>query len=178
MKHSMKFALILIAVFFYTDLFSQKTLELKNSNLEGVSPEGKFWWWNNVTRKGADATFSVEDFDTNPGSQRALKVETHQLGDKGYHLSSQFNQKFKGKEGDAVTITFHAKNKGGKGKMKVVIQSDVQGSYQGKDFILTEDWTKYSHTFNLKSNSNNQGVKFWYMTKGTEFYLDDLTISK
>lgn len=178
MKHSMKFAFILIAVFFYTDSFSQKTLELKNSNLEGVSPEGKFWWWNNVTRKGADATFSVEDFDTNPGSQRALKVETHRLGEKGYHLSSQFNQKFKGKEGDAVTVTFHAKNKGGNGKMKVVIQSDVQGSYQGKDFILTEDWTKYSHTFNLKSNSNNQAVKFWYMTEGTEFYLDDLTISK
>jgi len=43
---------------------------------------------------------------------------------------------------------------------------------------LTEDWTKYSHTFNLKSNSNNQAVKFWYMTKGTEFYLDDLAISK
>ena len=168
----------LIAVFFYTDSFSQKTLELKNSNLEGVSPEGKFWWWNSVTRKGADATFSVEDFDTNPGSQRALKVETHQLGDKGYHLSSQFNQKFKGKEGGAVTVTFHAKNKGGNGKMKVVIQSDVQGSYQGNEFILTEDWTKYSPTFNLKSNSNNQAVKFWYMTKGTEFYLDDVTISK
>ena len=27
--------------------------------------------------------------------------------------------------------------------MKLVMQSDVQGSYQGKDFILTEDWTKY-----------------------------------
>ena len=38
MKHSMKFTLILIALFFYTDSFSQKTLELKNSNLEGVSP--------------------------------------------------------------------------------------------------------------------------------------------
>ena len=105
-------------------------------------------------------------------------METHQLSDKGYHLSSQFNQKFKGKEGDAVTITFHAKNKDGKGKMKLVIQSDIQGSFQGKDFILSEDWTKYSHTFNLKSNSNNQAVKFWYMTQGTEFYLDDLTISK
>ena len=88
MKQSIKFTLVLMVVFFYTDSFSQKTLELKNSNLEGVSPEGKFWWWNNVTRKGADATFSVEDFDTNPGSQRALKVETHQLGDKAYHLSS------------------------------------------------------------------------------------------
>ena len=178
MKLTIKFILALFTLLFYTNSYSQKTLELKNSNLEGVSPEGKFWWWNNVTRKGADATFSVEDFDTNPGSQRALKVETHRLGEKGYHLSSQFNQKFKGKEGDAVTITFHAKNKGGKGKMKLVIQSDVQGSYQGKDFILTEDWTKYYHTFSLKSDSSNQAIRFWYMTEGTEFFLDDVSISK
>ena len=76
MKLTIKFILTLFIVFFYTDLFSQKTLELKNSNLEGLSPEGKFWWWNNITRKGADATFSVEDFDTNPGSQRAhLTIE-------------------------------------------------------------------------------------------------------
>ena len=176
MKLSKLLTITISILFISNSLFSQKLLELKNSNLERVNSEGKFWWWNNVTRKGADATFSVEDFDTN--SQRALKVETHQLSDKGYHLSSQFNQKFKGKEGDAVTITFHAKNKDGKGKMKLVIQSDVQGSFQGKDFILSEDWTRYSHTFNLKSNSNNQAVKFWYMTQGTEFYLDDLTISK
>ena len=178
MKLTIKFILTLFIVFIYADSFSQKTLELKNSNLEGVSPEGKFWWWNDVMRKGADATFSVEDFDTNPGSQKALKVETHRLGERGFHLSSQFNQKFKGKEGDPVTITFHAKNKDGGGKMKVVIQSDVQGSYQGKDFILTEDWTKYSHTFSLKSNSSNQAIRFWYMTQGTEFFLDDVSISK
>ena len=88
MKLTIKFILTVLIVFFYADLFSQKTLELKNSNLERVSPDGKFWWWNDVTRKGADATFSVEDFDTNPGSQKALKVQTHRLGEKGYHLSS------------------------------------------------------------------------------------------
>ena len=178
MKLTIKFILALFTVLFYTNSFSQKPLELKNSNLEGVSPEGKFWWWKNDAKNGADATFSVEDFDTNPGSQRALKVETHRLGDKGWFLSTQYNQKFKGNEGDEVTITFHAKNKGGNGKIKLVIQSDVKGSFQGKDFYLTEDWTRYSHTFNLKSKSNNQGVKFWYMTESTEFYLDDLTISK
>tara|TARA_B100000524_G_scaffold348477_1_gene253283 strand:+ start:2073 stop:2609 length:537 start_codon:yes stop_codon:yes gene_type:complete len=178
MKLKTKFIAALITVFFYNHSFSQKILELKNSNLERVSSEGKFWWWNNVAKNGADATFSVEEFDTNPGSSRALKIETHRLGDKGWFLSSQFNQKFKGKEGDAVTIMFHAKNKSGKGKVKLVIQSDVQGSFQGKDFILTEDWSRYSHTFKLKSNSTNQGVKFWYMTEDTEFYLDDITVSK
>ena len=158
MKLTIKLILALLTVFFYSESFSQKKLDLKNSNLEGVSPEGKFWWWNNVTRKGADATFSIEDFDTNPGSQRALKVETHRLGDKGYHLSSQFNQKFKGNEGDAVTITFHAKNKGGKGKMKVVIQSDVQGSFQGKDFILTEDCNRHEWFETKYSRSSYRGI--------------------
>ena len=105
MKLSKLLTITISILFISNSLFSQKLLELKNSNLERVNSEGKFWWWNNVTRKGADATFSVEDFDTNPGSQRALKVETYQLGEKGYHLSSQFNQKFKGKEGDPVTIT-------------------------------------------------------------------------
>ncbi len=93
-------------------------------------------------------------------------------------LAHNIIKSLRGNEGDEITITFHAKNKGGNGKIKLVIQSDVKGSFQGKDFYLTEDWTRYSHTFNLKSKSNNQGVKFWYMTEGTEFYLDDLTISK
>ena len=86
MKLTIKFILALFTLLFYTNSFSQKPLELKNSNLEGVSPEGKFWWWKNDAKNGADATFSVEDFDTNPGSQRSLKVETHRLGDKGWFL--------------------------------------------------------------------------------------------
>ncbi|MAP99876.1 MAG: hypothetical protein CMC51_03595 [Flavobacteriaceae bacterium] len=178
MKLTNKFILTLLTVFFHTYLFSQKTIELKNSDLEGVNSEGKFWWWNNVAKNGADATFSVEDFDTNPGSSRALKIQTHKLGDKGWFLSTQFNQKFKGQEGDKITVTFYAKNRSGNGKIKLVLQSDIKGSFQGKDFILSEDWTSYTHTFNLKSNSNNQGIKFWYMTEHTEFLLDDLSISK
>ena len=63
-------------------------------------------------------------------------------------------------------------------KIKLVIQSDVQGSFQGKDFILTEDWTMYTHTFNLKSKSKQNGVKFWFMTAGTTYLLDDVSISK
>ena len=42
MKLTIKFILTLLIVFFYADLFSQKTLELKNSNLEGVSPRVSF----------------------------------------------------------------------------------------------------------------------------------------
>lgn len=178
MKLTIKFITIFFMLFYFSDSFTQNRIDLKNSNLEGISPDGKFWWWNNVAKNGADATFSVEDFDTNPGSERSLKVETHLLGDKGWFLSTQYNQKFRGKKGDAVTVKFHAKNKGGNGKLKLVIQSDVKGSFQGKDFILSEDWKNYSHTFNLKSNSLKQGIKFWYMTQGTEYYIDDITILK
>ena len=83
--------LFLFAIFttvFFVELNAQSELMLKNSDIEGVSAEGKFWWWNNSARNGADATFSIEDFDTNPGSEKALKIETHRLGDKGWFLST------------------------------------------------------------------------------------------
>ena len=165
-------------LFSFSLLFSQTTLELKNSNLERLNPEGKFWWWKNQAKNDAQAIFSVEDFDTNPGSTKSLKVETQKLGDKGWFLSTQFNQKFKGDIGESVKVTFYAKNASGNAKIKLVVQSDVQGSFQGKDFILTEDWTMYTHNFTLKSKSKQTGIKFWFMTAGTTYLLDDISISK
>ncbi len=178
MKTKICITTILFTLFFNLISYSQNNLNLKNSNLEGISPDGKFWWWNNVIKNGADATFSIEDFDTNPGSEKALKVKTHKLGEKGWFLSTQYNQKFKAKEGDEILVSIHAKSKSQGGKIKLVIQSDIQGSFQGKDFILSEDWTKYSHKFKLKSTSNKQGIRIWYMSEDVEFYIDDLSISK
>ena len=97
------FKLILFAfttTIFFVESNAQSELMLKNSNIEGVNAEGKFWWWNNSAKNGADATFSIEDFDTNPGSEKSLKIETHRLGDNGWFLSTQYNQKFKGKDGE------------------------------------------------------------------------------
>ena len=43
----------LFAIFttvFFVELNAQSELMLKNSDIEGVSPEGKFWWWNNSAK--------------------------------------------------------------------------------------------------------------------------------
>ena len=172
------FCLQFLQLSFLLSLNAQSELMLKNSDIEGVSPEGKFWWWNNSAKNGADATFSIEDFDTNPGSEKALKIETHRLGDKGWFLSTQYNQKFKGKDGENVTVIFHAKEVDGNGKIKLVLQNDIKGSFQGKDFKLSKDWTSYTHTFNVKGKSQNNQIKFWYMTEGATFLLDDVKILK
>ena len=54
----------------------------------------------------------------------------------------------------------------------------LQGSYQGSILFLLKTGPNIHITFNLKSNSSNQAIRFWYMTEGTEFFLDDVSISK
>ena len=39
--------------------------------------------------------------------------------------------------GDEILVSIHAKSKSQGSKIKLVIQSDIQGSFQGKDFILS-----------------------------------------
>ena len=63
-------------------------------------------------------------------------------------------------------------------KLNLLFSLMFRGASKGKDFILTEDWTMYTHTFNLKSKSKQNGVKFWFMTAGTTYLLDDVSISK
>ena len=172
------FAFAIFTTVFFVESNAQSELMLKNSNIEGVSPEGKFWWWNNSAKNGADATFCIEDFDTNPASEKALKIETHKLGENGWFLSTQYNQKFKGKDGEKVTVIFHAKEVDGNGKIKLVLQNDIKGSFQGKDFMLSKDWNSYTHTFTVKGKSQNNQIKFWYMTEGATFLLDDIKILK
>jgi len=166
--------------FFLTNItYGQIKPDLKNSNLEGVSSKGEFYWWKNAANKGGDATFSVETTDVNKGSEKALKAEIHELGEKPWHINSQFNQKFEGKAGDEISIEFYAKNgANGKGKIKLVTQSDIKGSFQGKNIQLTNKWKSYKHTFTLKDNSSNNKIKFWYLNPGTTYYIDDLSLTK
>jgi hypothetical protein len=174
------FSFVFISLLFINSAIGQsKKIELQNSNLEGVNAEGDFYWWKNQAIEGAEASYSIENFDVNKGSKKALKADIQTLGNNPWFVSTQFNQKFKGKEGDEITITFYAKKgENGKGKLKLVFQSDVKGSFQGKDFYITEDWQDYTHEFIIKEKSNNNQVKFWYLEAGTTYYIDDLSIEK
>ena len=85
---------------------------------------------------------------------------------------------FRSKDGEKVTVVFHAKEVDGNGKIKLVLQNDIKGSFQGKDFKLSKDWTSYNHTFTVKGKSQKNQIKFWYMTEGATFLLDDIKIFK
>ena len=72
------------------------------------------------------------------------------------------------------TIEFYAK---GSGTIKIVTSNEVQGSFQGKNLFLNEEWTKYSHTFSIQNDSEKHKVKFWYLDLG-EFIIDDIKVFK
>ncbi len=168
---------LLMTCFVYSSMNAQK-INLKNSNLEGVK-DGKFFWWKHQAKEGGKAKFSVENSDVNSGSTKALKAEVKKLGPKGWFVSSSFNQKFPGNIGDEVTVEFYAKSISDQtGKIKLVFQSDVKGSFQGKDFNLTNDWKSYSHSFVVRDKSSNNQIKFWYLKAESIYLIDDLSISK
>lgn len=160
-------------------LFAQDKIELKNSQLEGSNAQGQFYWWKHQAKGGGEANYSIEYNDVNEGSKKALKAEIKSLGTKPWFVSSQFNQKFKAKSGDEVKVTFFGKKTtGSKSKIKLVFQSDIKGSFQGKDFIMTEEWKSYSHTFVVNEKSSNNQIKFWYMEVGATYLIDDVIIYK
>ena len=170
---------MILACFVSNLNFAQDEIELKNSNLEGVDKNGNFFWWKHQAKDGGNGVFSVENSDLINGSKKALKAEIKSLASKGWLVSSQFNQKFKGKSGEVVKVTFFAKKNGtGKGKLKLVLQSEVKGSFQGKDFFLTDNWQSYSHDFKVYSKSNSNQIKFWCLEAGTTYLIDDLKILK
>tara|TARA_B100001996_G_scaffold375791_1_gene356204 strand:+ start:584 stop:1084 length:501 start_codon:yes stop_codon:yes gene_type:complete len=158
-----------------TGVYSQsEEIEMKNSDLERLNKEGNFpWWQNNIKFNGA-ADYSVERDDVNQGSTKALKVDVKTLADKGWGVSSSYNYNYSAIQGDEVTIEFYAK---GSGSMKLVTSNEVQGSFQGKNFFLNEDWTKYTHTFSIQNNSGKHKIKFWYLDLGV-YIIDDIRVFK
>jgi hypothetical protein len=174
----LQLTIALLICFAINPILGQEKISLKNSNLEGVK-DGKFFWWKHQAKDGGKAKFLVEQNDVNTGSKKALKAEIKKLGPKPWFVSSSFNQKFKGKAGEEILIEFFAKSLGeNPGKVKLVFQSNLKGSFQGKDFNLTNEWQSYSHTFAVKDDNGNNQVKFWYMNSETTYLIDELSISR
>ena len=177
MKTKLKFniAMLLLISFFSTHICCQsEEIEMKNSDLERLNKEGNFIWWQNNQKFNGVANFSVERKDVNSGSTKALKVNVKNIADKGWGVSSSYNYNYSASQGDEVTIEFYAK---GSGSMKIVTSNEVQGSFQGKNFFLNEEWTKYTHTFSIQNDSDKHKVKFWYLDLG-EFIIDDIKVFK
>lgn len=170
---------LLIMCFCTTLSYGQKKLNLINCDLEMVGPDGNFFMWKSQAVKGGVAVYSVVHKGVNRKSKKALKADVRTLGDNGWLVSTHYNKKFQANVGDVITVSFYAKTEtSGKGKIKLVLQSDIKGSFQGKDFVLSNDWQLYTHKFMINEDSNSNQIKFWYLTEGTTYYLDNLSIEK
>ncbi len=54
----------------------------------------------------------------------------------------------------------------------------VQGSYQGANKTITNQWQLFSHSFTVESNSDLNELIFWYMQSGVTYYLDEVTVKR
>ena len=116
-------------------ILSQNQLPLENGFLENTNNED-FELWSHVATQGGSATFSVETSDLVSGSSKALKSEVHSLGTNGWHVSSKSEYSFQVISGHKYTVTFYAKITGADSRqIKLVFQSEVSGSYQGKNIV-------------------------------------------
>ena len=158
-------------------LMSQNQLPIENGFLENVNNDG-FVYWSHISNEGGEATNSIVTNDLIEGSTKALKSEIHSLGTNGWHVSSKSEYPFQVLAGQKYTVTFYAKISGADSRqMKLVFQSDISGSYQGQNIWITDQWNRYSHTFTVEHDSDNNQVRFWYMSSGVTYYLDEVSVS-
>ncbi len=171
---------LLVSCLFSIASIHSQALAIKNSNLEGVNKKtGTFYWWANQAKETGRATFSIETTDVNKGSTKALKVTVGKVGEKPWFVSTAFSNAFPVKQGEGYTVTFFAKRgPKGTGKLGLVFQSDVKGSFQNKQFRLSEEWQPYSHMFMVPNTSDKNQIKFWYLEEGTTYFIDDVTVLK
>lgn len=170
--------LLFISALSVLQLTAQNQLPIVNGEFEIIDGNNNFYQWTHQANNGGDANFSIETSNLIAGSTKALKSEIHSLGANGWHVSSKSEYPFQVLAGQKYTVTFYAKIYGADSRqMKLVFQSEVSGSYQGQNISITDEWKRYSHTFTVGHDSDINQVRFWYMSAGVTYYLDEVSIS-
>lgn len=171
---------ILLGVcFFWAFLVNaQNQLPLANGALEEIeSTTNNFTHWSNLQTNGGQANYSISTQNLIPGSSKAQKSEIISLGTNGWHVKTHSDYLFQVQSGQQYTVRFWAKIDGdNQATMKVVFQSEVQGSYQGNNKIINENWQQFSHTFTVSNDSDFNRLSFWYMDSGVTYYLDEVEV--
>ena len=165
--------------FFWAFLVNaQNQLPLANGALEEIeSTTNNFTHWSNLQTNGGQANYSISTQNLIPGSSKAQKSEIISLGTNGWHVKTHSDYLFQVQSGQQYTVRFWAKIDGdNQATMKVVFQSEVQGSYQGNNKIINENWQQFSHTFTVSDNSDLNRLSFWYMDSGVTYYLDEVEV--
>ena len=165
--------------FFWAFLVNaQNQLPLANGALEEIeSTTNNFTHWSNLQTNGGQANYSISTQNLIPGSSKAQKSEIISLGTNGWHVKTHSDYLFQVQSGQQYTVRFWAKIDGdNQATMKVVFQSEVQGSYQGNNKIINENWQQFSHTFTVSNDSDLNRLSFWYLDSGVTYYLDEVEV--
>ncbi len=171
---------ILLGVYFFWAFLvnAQNQLPLANGALEDIeSTTNNFTHWSNLQTNGGQANYSISTQNLIPGSSKAQKSEIISLGTNGWHVKTHSDYLFQVQSGQQYTVRFWAKIDGdNQATMKVVFQSEVQGSYQGNNKIINENWQQFSHTFTVSNDSDLNRLSFWYLDSGVTYYLDEVEV--
>ena len=170
---------LLLFYFFWAFLMNaQNQLPLANASLEEIEPgTNNFVYWSNLQTNGGQVNYSIETENLIPGSSRAQKSEIISLGSNGWHVKTHSDYLFQVQSGQQYTVRFWAKVEGNnQATVKVVFQSEVQGSYQGNNKTINENWQQFSHTFTVSDDSDLNRLSFWYMDSGVTYYLDQVEV--
>lgn len=159
--------------------FSQNQLPIINGDFETIDSEtnSSFLYWSNVQNNGGNANYSIETQNLIPGSTKAQKSEIIELGENGYDVKTNCDYLFRVELGKSYIVRFWAKIEGSNSaQMKVVFNSDIPGSYQGFNKIITEDWQQFEQTFTISNTSNANKLSFWYLNAGVTYLLDGVEV--
>lgn len=169
-------SIIIFAIVFVLPTSGQNQLPIENGSFETIS-DGRFVQWTNQANNGGSANFSIETNNLISGSTKALKSEIISLGAEKYHVKTKSDYGFQVIAGKKYTVSFYAKIEGASSRqIKLVFQSETEGSFIGKDFWVYNTWQRFTHTFIAPVSGNQNKVAFWYLQAGITYFLDEVNV--
>ena len=156
---------------------AQNQLPIANGALESIDAQtNTFSFWSNLQTNGGQANYSIETENLITGSTQAQKSEIIALGTNGWHVKTHSDYLFQVEANETYTVRFWAKANMASATLKVVFQSEVDGSYQGVNQTLTQQWQQYTHSFTVANSAELNRLSFWYMSSGITYYLDEVDV--
>jgi len=161
-----------------TQGYSQ-TLPISNGRLES-STANQFDYWTSLASGSSTAQFSIESSDLIRGSTKALRADVQTLGALEYNVQTKSLHEFSVPDNSSLTVSFYAKssNNSGTSSIKLCISDPTVGTsvFKGSEFVLTDQWTLYSHTFSIPTAVPSYRVSFRYLSANTTFFLDEVNV--
>lgn len=162
----------------FTQGFSQ-TLPISNGRLE-ASTANTFDSWTSLSSGSSLAQFSIEMSGLVRGSTKALRADVQTLGELEYNVQTKSLHEFSVPDNSSLTVTFYAKSSSvsGTSLLKLCISDPTVGTsvFKSNEFVLTDQWTLYSHTFSIPTAVPSYRVSFRYLSANTTFFIDEVNV--